>query len=170
MKVATFQGETSLDALTARLYGDAAKTHPELRERLLSENPQLNDLSTVAPGTLIAVPENGVPAPGPIDPRTAATITMTDIVLNGLQARRLEKLAQRQETLTQLQKQVSDPHVIDTVKAADPGSVDRLTVIGAAAATALQDVEDQKKELATSIALAKQTARGGGRRQAVSHG
>jgi phage tail protein X len=167
MKVATFQGETSLDALTTRLYGDAAKTHPELRERLLNENPHLSDLTKVAEGTLIVVPENGVSAPDPIDPRTAATITMSDIVLNGLQARRLEKLAQRQETLTQLQKQVSDPHVVETVKAADPGSVDRLTVIGSAAAAALKDVEDQKKELANSIALAKQTVRGGGRRRAV---
>lgn len=170
MKVATFQGEANLDALTARFYGDAAKTHPELRDRLLSENPHLSDLKTVAEGTPIVVPENGVSAPDLIDPRTAALLAIADVALTDLEARRLEVLARRAETLKQIQTQTADPHIIDTVTKADPARVTVLQSIGTAAGVALQEVEDQKKELANSIADARQTVRGGGRRRAVSHG
>jgi len=174
MKVTTFQGETSLDALTTRLYGDAAKDHPQLRARLLNENPQLGDLTKVAPGTPIAVPENGVSAPDPIDPANAAAVQMAGAVIDALQARRLEVLARREQTLSQFQTLVADPSVLNSVKNAvknaDPRPVDTLTSIGAAAATARQEVDAQKNELATSIALARRFISGGPRGRAVRSG
>lgn len=58
MRVVTFRGEASVNAIADRVYADLT---PESRKKavaaLIRENPQLATLDRVNPGTVLAVPE-----------------------------------------------------------------------------------------------------------------
>jgi hypothetical protein len=83
MSYAIFKGETSLKELVARLFhlpDKTAKTQKQAQEALLQANPQLNDLSKVPAGAVIAIPGGAPPlkaseqAPAAVSRQIAVTL------------------------------------------------------------------------------------------------
>jgi len=104
-----------------------------------------------------------------LDPRTAAAVELMRQSLDALEQRRLEVLARRQATLTDLRSTVADPDVIRVVTA-DAAHRDSLKRIDDSVTTGLQDIEGQKKTLAADLARVRNVLTGvSTKRRAVDH-
>jgi hypothetical protein len=77
MKFAIFQGEKTIAELVARLFPGSSRApakRKQATDALLSANPHLSDLSQVAPGTKVVVPETAMP----YDPAEVTTVTPSE--------------------------------------------------------------------------------------------
>jgi hypothetical protein len=77
MKIAIFQGEKTIAELVARLFPGSSRApakRKQATEALLSANPQLSDLTQVAPGAKVVVPVTALPH----DPAETTTITASE--------------------------------------------------------------------------------------------
>ncbi|HEU5255799.1 MAG TPA: hypothetical protein VFU28_07410 [Vicinamibacterales bacterium] len=83
MSYAVYKGETNLKDLVTRLFklpDKTAKTIKHAQEALLQANPQLNDLSKVPAGSVIAIPSDAPPlkpsevAPAPVSRQFTVTL------------------------------------------------------------------------------------------------
>ena len=77
MRIAIFQGEKTIAELVARLFPGSSRApakRKQATEALLSANPHLSDLSQVAPGSKLVVPDTALPH----DPAEATTVTPSE--------------------------------------------------------------------------------------------
>jgi hypothetical protein len=77
MKIAIFQGEKTIAELVTRLFPGSSRApakRKQATEALLSANPHLSDLSQVAPGSRLVVPETVLPH----DPEEATTLNPSE--------------------------------------------------------------------------------------------
>ncbi len=86
MKFTTFNGEATLEQLAQRLFGDVAKSQPALVQDLVAQNPHLENLSTLPPGTILVLGDKA-----PLvkqEERTTGTVERVLAALDDLEARR----------------------------------------------------------------------------------
>jgi len=86
MKFTTFNGEATIEQLAQRLFGDAAKSQPALVQDLVAQNPHLENLSTLPPGTILVLADTA-----PLvkqEERTTGTVERVLASLDDLEARR----------------------------------------------------------------------------------
>src|SRR4051794_21836499 len=106
MNIANLQGETTIDALARRIYGEAVTLRPELVVRLLDANPHLENLGSLPEGTPLVVPRTGdpeldnAPAAG-ADARRELALADLDAALDDAAKEGTALLAAREATLVE---------------------------------------------------------------------
>src|ERR1041385_418843 len=155
MKIATTGGESNIQQLAQRLFGDTAKTRPDIVERLLDANPHLADLSNLPPGTVVVVPQvASAPSVGD-DPRAQAVVDQLDAVVAALETRGKEVLGQRRGVFQRAANLTQNPDVLKTATTGTDGQA--LATLADALKQSIADVDAQTKAFADGIA-AVQTA------------
>lgn len=164
MNIVTFKGETSLDELMAKIFGDVAKQRPELRDRLLEANPHLKDLAALPQGTPIVVPDD---APGGEDTRMETMIDQISTAIDQTESRRTDVLSRRQ---TELKQKVTDAARVRTAAGDDKELLTRIDASTEKANERIAAIDVEKKALADALARARSSLPGRpGRRRSVRH-
>lgn len=152
MKITTIQGESSIQQLAQRLFGDAAKTRPDIVERLLDANPHLADVSALPPGTAVVVPQvASAPSVGD-DQRVQTVVGQIDAVVAALETRGHELLARRRQVFQRTANLTTNAEVLKTAADADKTA---LSTLGDTLKQSIADVDAQTKAFADGIAAVR---------------
>ena len=157
MRIDTLQNDADLDALAARLFGQASPTlQPALKARLIELNPQLASFASLPAGTPLLVPEG---AADDSDPRLDAALARVTSVLDDVERRNRDAIAQSRAALLQSSTLLQTALFHDAAKT-DPDLAKVLNGVSAAASSqsaALDDsgkfLDDQLTNARTAIAV-----------------
>ena len=158
MTITTFQGETTIDQLAGRIYGDRLKLRPDLTSLLLKANPRLNDLGTLPPGTPIVVPSADPPGAAS-DARFEAARDRITEALNRFEQRQTERLDEREAALRDMLAITARRDVAEAL-ANEPEAAARLDAIKGETNTALAATAADRTALQATLLGARSIVTG----------
>ncbi len=156
MTITTYRGEKNIDLLAKRIFGDGLKDHPEWKDQLLRENPQLADIKSVTTGTPIVVPVDAVPIADEDPSGQLANNRLLD-ALDVLEVKETAKLAAREAALNQTATLAASPE-LTAAAGKDPALAGRIAEIAADAKLSLTQVAKDRKALQETLASARAAA------------
>jgi phage tail protein X len=157
MNIANLQGETTIEALARRIYGDAVTLRPELVVRLFDANPHLENLGSLPEGTPVAVPLTGDPeldsAPSAgADARREAALADLDAALDDAAKSGTELIARREATLVESDRLAKLPALRE---AGGGEAVAQLDAVITEAAEQIRLLDVERTALANDIVAAR---------------
>jgi hypothetical protein len=166
MNIVKLQGEANIEALLARIYGEAAKQRPELAERLVDANPHLANIAALPSNTPVIVPRTGIQpvdeASIADDPRRVDAIAQLTAALADLEKNGAAVLAAREDAFKQ---SVELAKREDVRAAAGEEFAAELDEVIEEVKRRTPELENDRKTLAAAIAAARVTIEPRGRRR-----
>ena len=152
MRIDTLQNDADLDALAARLFGQASPaSQPALKARLIELNPQLATFASLPAGTPLLVPES---AADDSDPRLNAALARAASVLDDVEGRNRDAIAQSRAALLQSTTLLQTPLFRDAAKT-DSDLAAALNSVSDAASSQLAALDDSSKFLDDQLTNAR---------------
>ena len=168
MRFATYNGEKTIDQLAQRLFGDAAKTQPVLVQELVALNPQLDNLSTLAPGTPLVLPDDAPVLAA--EERTTGRIEQVLTAIDDLERRQNEAAEQRIASIRSSVELAKLPELQAAVRTMPEVSKRLEEIVDAAPERVKQVIADRNAAVDALKRARAAVGRALARRRAVSHG